>query len=155
MVALQMDPRLFIDYRQDSTSLHYIPGFCTLKISCGESHFQQLQELELSVLNSEVMSSVKSSSSTKSGGPCQLNSSGGYQQEADPSTWFLPSPLLCSEVLTSTFCLCSRCQSKCALGNLFTITISTHAKHRKDNNSSIFKRLVKVFTRIACKDTAV
>lgn len=108
MVALQMEPSLVIDYRYDLTSLHYIPGFHTLKIRCGESHFQQLQELELYVLNSEVMSSVKSSSSTKSGGLCQLISTGGYPQEADPSTWLLPSPLLLSEVLTSTFCLYSR-----------------------------------------------
>jgi len=39
---------------------------------------------------------MKSSSSKKFGGLCQLNSSSGYQQEADPSTWFLPSCLLCS-----------------------------------------------------------
>lgn len=101
-----------------SVSLHWLQiGFdyftlhtklSTLKIRWGESHFQQLQELEIYVLNSEVMSSVKSSSSMKSGGLCQLNSSGGYQQEAHPSTWFLLSPLLCTEVLTSTFCLYSR-----------------------------------------------
>lgn len=154
MVALHMDPSLFIDYRQDLTSLHYIPGFRTLEIRCGESHFQQLQELELYVLNSEVMRSVKSSSSMKSRGLCQLNSSGGYKQEADPSTWFLPSHLLCTEVLTNTFCLYSRFKSKHALGNLPTITIS-NTKHIKDSNSSGFEWLVKNFTKIAYEDTTV
>lgn len=154
MVALQMEPSLFIDYGYDLTSLHYIPGFHTLKIRCGESHFQQLQELELYVLNSEVMSSVKSSSSTKSGGLCQLKqhwwvSRGGRSKHLVSSEPPAPFRGVDQHLLSL---LQGLIQERSVLP---TVTISTNTNHRKGNNSSIFRRLVKIFTRIDCEDTAV
>lgn len=155
MAALQKAPSLFIDYRDDLDSLYYTPGFCTLRIRWGKFHFHQLQELELYVLNSEVMSSMKSSHQWNLGAYVSLKTLVGINRRQIQVLSFFWVPCSVQRHWPAASVIIPGFNLSMYWAIFSLITISANTKHIKGNNRRIFRRLVKMFTRISCETTAV